>query len=204
MIVLDRKKPISALKLIHTLNHTQTNKFCDISSDHLDIIKPLEYTLNEHIHDLRAGLYKLTINDNEYIIDVHIDIRDKYSGDFLVIKSESDIILYAAGGVPYHLTPYKINSIKDSAFSYNINSINDTIDIIMVGGKTNFVGNPSLDNPITINRITSIAVNTDNVSESDSLNIPFKHTLGKLPNGARDYIIINTDKLIAHDIINTS
>ena len=31
-----------------------------------------------------------------------------------------------------------------------------------------------------------------------------KHTLGKMPNGALDYIIINPDKSIAHDIINTS
>ena len=62
MIILDRKKPISALKLIHTLNHTQTNKFCDINTDHLDLIKTLDYTLGKRIYDLRAGLYKIVIN----------------------------------------------------------------------------------------------------------------------------------------------
>ena len=74
----------------------------------------------------------------------------------------------------------------------------------MIGGKTDFIGTPSLDNPAKINRITSVIVNTNSVSESDSISIPFKHTFGKLPNGARDCIIINSDQLISHIIINTS
>ena len=39
---------------------------------------------------------------------------------------------------------------------------------------------------------------------SNELKIPLKHTLGSLPNGVKDTVIINADQLIAHDIINTS
>lgn len=201
MILLDRKKPISALKLIHNINHTQINRFCDINNDHISFIKTLDYTIGERIYNLHAGLYKIIINDIEYIIDVYFDLTN---GDFLIIKSEYDIALYMAGSAPYHLVPYKINSTSNITTSHDIESINDNIDIIMLAGKTNYVDNPSLENPGKINRITNIDMKTESGSYSDSLNIPFKHTLGSLPNGVRDFIIINADQLIAHDIINTS
>lgn len=204
MIIIDRKKPISALKLIHTLNHTKTNRFCDIHNNHIDIIKTLDYTINKRIYDLRAGLYKVLINGIEYIINVHIDVRDRYSGDFLIIKNEYNIILYAAGSTPYYIIPYRINSIKYITSSCDIESINDSIDIIMVDGSTKFIGNSSITNPSKIDRISSINIRTKSESGSDSLNIPLKHTLGSLPNGVRDFIIINTDKMIVHNIINTS
>lgn len=201
MIILDRKERISALKLIHTLNRTQINRFCDIHNDHVNLIKTLDYTIGERIYDLHAGLYKVIINNIEYIIDIYFDLSN---GDSLVIKSEYEIILYMAGSTPYYLIPYRINSEKDIISSCNIESVNDTVDIIMVTGNTEFVGTPSINNPAKINRITSLNIKTELDSESDSLNIPLKHTLGKLPNGARDYIIINSDQLIAHNIINTS
>lgn len=201
MILLDRKKPISALKLIHTMNHTQINRLCDINNNHLNLIKTLDYTLGERIYDLKAGLYRVIINGVEYIIDVYFDISN---GDLFVIKSEYDIILYMAASTPYHIIPYKINSTEDIESPHNINTINDSIDIVMLSGRTDYTGTPSLENPAKIDRITSLNITTKSGTESDSLNIPLKHTLGELPNGARDCVIINTDQLIAHDIINTS
>lgn len=202
MIIVDKKKPISALKLIHTTNHTQINRFCDIHNEHYNIIKTLDYTIGERIYSLKAGLYKIVINNIEYIIDVYFDI---FNGDFLVIKSEYDIKLYMAGSTPYNIIPYKINSIKDITFSCDIETINDNIDIIMIAGDTNYIGDVSLNNPGKINRISNININTEsNLDSYYSLNIPLKHTLGSLPNGSKDYIVINADQLIAHDIINTT
>lgn len=200
-MILVGKKPISALKLIHTLNHTQTNRFCDLHTDHVNLIKTLDYTIGERIYDLKAGLYKIIFDENEYIIDIYFDLNN---GDFLLINSKYDIALYMASSTPYNIIPYKINSIENVVSLYNIESINDNIDIIMVAGKTTYTGNPSLENPAAINRIPSINIKTKYETESNSLNIPFKHTLGNLPNGIRDYVIINADQLIAHEIINTS
>lgn len=200
MILLDKKKPISALKLIHNINHTQINRVCDIDVTHQEFIKDLDYTIGERIYDLKAGLYKVLINGIEYIIDVYFELSN---GDFFVIKSENDITLYMAGSTPYRIIPYKINSIKNISSTHSIDSINDNIDIILLGGETDHVGSPSLDNPAKINRISSLNIITSG-TETNRNDIPLKHTLGKLPNGARDYIIINSDQLIAHDIINTS
>lgn len=201
MILLDKKKPISALRLIHTLNHTQTNKLCDINNDHINLIPTLDYTIGKHIYNLHAGLYKVIINEIEYIIDVYYDLRN---GDFLVIKNENSIIMYMAGSEPYNIIPYRINSTKDIISACNIKSINDSIDIIMVAGNTNYTGFPSLESPISIDRISALNINTKSKTNTDSLSIPLKHTLGKLPNGARDMVIINTDKMVIHDVINTS
>ena len=82
MIILDRKERISALKLIHTLNRTQINRFCDIHNDHVNLIKTLDYTIGESIYDLHAGLYKVIINNIEYIIynyNVENNITCKYN-----------------------------------------------------------------------------------------------------------------------------
>jgi hypothetical protein len=201
MIVLDRKKPISALKLIHTTNHTQSNRFCNINNNHLDIIKPLDFKLGKRIYNLNAGLYSIVIDGVTYIIDVYFDLSN---GDFFIIKNKDCITLYMAGSTPYPITPYKVNSIENNNTSlYNIESVNNHIDMIIVSGDTKYTGEPSLDNPATINRIPSININTEHGSESDSITIPFKHTLGSLPNGAKDYTVINTDQLITHNIINT-
>lgn len=201
MILLDEKKPISALKLIHTLNNTQINRFCDISTDHINLIKNIDYTINERIYNLQAGLYKIIINEIEYIIDIYFNLSD---GDYLIIRSECDIVLYMASNVQYRIIPYRINTTKNIISSYNIESINDNIDMLMIAGKTDYFGDASLENPGKINRISNITINTNSGSKSDSLNIPLKHTLGNLPNGVRDSIIINSDQLIAHEIINTS
>ena len=201
MILLDRKKPISALKLIHTFNHTQTNRFCDIHVGHLDIIKPLDYIIGERIYNLKAGLYKILIDEIEYIIDIYFDLSN---GDFFIIKNLNDIKIYMAGNMPYSIIPYKVNTKQGITYSRNIETINDSIDAIVIGGSTNFIGTPSIQNPINIDRITNINITTTYDSNSDSINIPLKHTLGRLPNGAKDYIVINTEQLIAHDIINTS
>lgn len=201
MILLDRKKPISALKLIHSLNHTQTNNFCDININHDNLIKNLNYTLNERIYNLHAGLYRISINNIEYIIDVYFDLSN---GDFLVIKNENDIKLYMAGSTVYYITPYRINSVQNISSSHYVDSINNNIDIITVTGETDFIGTPNLDNPAKINRITSFNIKTNLAENSDELTVSLKHTLGKLPNGAKDMIIVNADKFIAHDIINTS
>jgi hypothetical protein len=201
MIVLDRKKPISALKLIHTFNHTQTNRFCNINNDHINIINTLEYTIDERIYDLKAGLYKIIIDNTEYIIDIYYDLSN---GDFLVIKNKDTITLYMAGSTPYPIVPYKINNIYNDKSEYTIDSVNDSIDITIISGNTNYAGNPSLNSPAKINRSAGININTKFGEKYNSLNISFKYTLGKLPNGVKDYIIINSDQLIAHNIINTS
>lgn len=201
MILVDRKKPISALKLIHTLNHTQVNRFCNINSDHIGLIETLKYTVGERIYDLKAGLYRVIIDKTEYIIDVYFDLSN---GDFFVIKNADNIVLYMAGSTPYYITPYEVSSTESITSSFDIESVNDNIDMIMIAGESNYIGTPSLETPGKINRLTSINIKTESDSDSDTLTIPFKHTLGRLPNGARDYIVINSDKLIAHDIINTS
>ena len=201
MILLDRKKPISALKLIHTFNHTQTNAFCDINNNHIDFIKTLNYTIGERIFNLSAGLYKIVFGEDEYIIDIYFDLCN---GDYLLIKNKDCITVYMAGSTPYPIVAYKINYIKNITHSCDIETINNSIDSIMVGGKTNYIGSPSLNNPAKIYNIFNLNIKTESNSDSDTLNIPLKHDLGMLPNGARDAIIINTDQLIAHNIINTS
>ena len=200
MIILDRKKPISALKLIHTYNHTQTNKLCDIHKDHLSLIKTLDFTIGERIYNLHSGIYKIIIDEIEYIIDIYYDLSN---GDFLIINNADDISLFMAGSTHYSIIPYKINTIKNTESSY-INTVNDSIDIIMIAGKTEFIGSPSLENPTKINRISNIKINSQSGLNTDSLSIALKHSLGKLPNGARDYIVINSEQMIAHYIINTS
>lgn len=201
ILITDRKKPISALKLIHTLNHTQTNNFCDIHDNHVSFIKTLDYKIDERIFNLSAGLYKIVFDNAEYIINVYFDLSN---GDFLLIKNKDHITLHMAGSTPYPLIPYRINSIKDITSSCNISSVNNNIDAIVIGGKTNYLGNPSLDNPSKINRITSLNINTKSGSDSDSLDILLTHTLGELPNGVKDYLIINSDQMIAQYTINTS
>ena len=200
MILLDEKRPISALKLIHTLNHTQTNRFCDINNDHLNFIETLDFIIGERIFYLKAGLYKIVVNNNEYVIDVFTNLS---VGDYLIIENENTIKLCISGKL-YPIVSYKINSITNIKSSYNIESINNSIDIIMVAGITTYTGTPSLKSPARIGRIAVINSITRSGSNSDSLRIPLKHTLGGLPNGSRDCIIINADQLIAHDIINTS
>jgi hypothetical protein len=201
MILLDRKKPISALKLIHTFNHTQPIRLCDIHSGHSDLIKILDYTIGERIYNLQAGLYKVIFGKKEYIIDVYFDLSN---GDFLIIKNKDNITLYMAGSTPYPIIPYEINSIKNIQNNHNIKTVNDSIDIITVAGKTRYAGSTSPGMPMDINRTSSIIVETNSGNNSDSLYIPLKYTLGELSNGARDYVVINTDQLIAHNIINTS
>lgn len=207
MILLDRKKPISPLKLIHTFNYTETNRFCDIHVGHLEVIKTLDYTIGERIYNLRAGLYKIIFDDNEYIIDIYFDLNN---GDFFIIKNLYDIKIYMAGSTPYNIIPYKINSTRGISSPLDIETVNDSIDVIIIGGNTDFVNSDgtaakgSIQNPVDINRRLSINISTKSDSKSHSLNIPLKHSLGRLPNGARDYIVINTEQLIAHDIINTS
>ena len=200
-MILDRKKPISVLKLVHTFNHTQTNRYCDIHIDHADFIKPLKYKLNRGIYNLNAGLYKIKINDTEYIIDVYFDLKD---GDYLIIRSEYNIGIYMAGSTRYNVIPYKIHSTKDIKTSCNINTVNGGLDAIVIGGTTVADNNPSINNPSKIDRLSNIVINTESGNNFDSYTIDFKHQLGRLPDGARDYIIINTDQLIAHNIINTS
>lgn len=201
MILLDRKKPISALKLIHTLNHTQINRACDIHENHINFLNFLKFTIGEPIYNLEAGLYRILIDDIEYIIDVYFDLSN---GDFLVIKSAYDVTLYMAGSTPYHIIPYRINSIKSIESSCEIECVNDNIDAIMIIGNSNYTGTPSLETPGKIDRVAYIKLSTESEFGFDTLTIPLKHTLGRLPNGAKDFIIINTEQLIAHDIINTS
>lgn len=201
MIIIDKKKPISALKLINSTNHTHTNRFCDINNEHVNFISRLNYTIGERIYNLKAGLYAIEFNNNRYIIHIYFDL---VNGDFLVIKNQYNITIYMAGSNPYHIIPYKINSDKDITSEHNIESINDNLDIIVASGETTFTGTPSINNPVDISRLSSINLSTSSSSNNDSINIPLKYTLGKLANGARDYIIINTDQLIASNIINTS
>lgn len=201
ILITDRKKPISALRLIHSLNHTQTNKFCDINNNHVSFIKTLDYVIDERIFNLSAGLYKVIFDGIEYIINIYFDLSN---GDYLLIKNKDNITLYMAGSTPYPIVPYKLNSTKNITSSYDIECVNDSVDAILVGGKTNFSSTPSLSNPVNIDRITSLNIKTKSDSNSDSLNILLTHTLGKLPNGARDYLIINSNQLIYQYTINTS
>lgn len=200
MILVNKKKPISALKLIHTLNHTQTTRMCSIHTKHIDSIKTLTYTPGKRIYNLQAGLYKIIDNGVEYVIDIYFNLSNS---DSVIINNVDDITIYMAGSTPYHVVPYRINSVYDILIP-TIDSVNSTIDAIMISGNTKYSGTPDINNPAKINRTANAPIRTSSGSNSYSLNIPFKYTLGKLPNGATDYIIINSEQLIAHSIINTS
>lgn len=200
-MIIAGKKPISALKLFHFTNHTQTGRYCNINSQHNSLIKTLSFKINEPIYNLAAGLYKVVINEIIYVIDIYFNLRD---ADHLIIKDENNINLTIASNY-YPIIAYKLLSVENIISPYNlIGTVNDNIDAIMITGNTIFNGIPSLNNPTSIDRINSITINTNNDLNNDSLKIYLNHPLGCLPNGVKDTIIINADQLIAHYIINTS
>ena len=201
MILLPNKKPITALKLLHSINHTQVGRCCYINKQHESLIKILNYTINEPIYNLEAGLYKIVIDGITFIIDMYFYLTD---ADHLIIRNANSIDVVVASN-HYPIVPYKLLSVKDTASHYDLqDTVNDFIDAIMVVGNTQYTGSPSMNSPASINRIASINISTLSGENSNELKIPLKHTLGSLPNGVKDTVIINADQLIAHDIINTS
>lgn len=201
MIILDKKKPISALKLIHTLNHTKVNRLCDIHTRHYMVYaKYLEYTINERIYNLKAGLYKIKFNDIEYIINILFNLSN---GDFLVIKDEYNIILYMAGSIAYNIIPYRINKEKLMT-STTIKTINDNIDMVAFSYSTHVDGSPSLDNPMKINRLPFLNITSESDMKFSIPTIPLHYTIGGSLNAVNDFVIINLNQSIVQYIINTT
>lgn len=190
-------KYIDALNLIHSTNHTKVNRLSNININHIGIIKQItDYEIGEKIENLDAGLYKVLIDGNDYIIDIYFKMSND---DYLIIKDKNNISLYIEDN-KYPIIAYLYNETEIPGELYN--TVNSHIDCITVIGNTKS-NTPSLDKPVTIDRITQLNIKSEYESNSDEVIIPLKYSLGKLPNGAYDYIIINSEQMIVHNIINT-
>lgn len=191
-------KPISVLKIIHGINNFTPVRYCDIHNTH--ILKSLSFTYGNAIYNLQAGLYKINIDGVDYVFDLYYDLID---GDFIVINNANDIKLYKSLTY-YAIIPYRLKNNKSIIGTNTLqNTVNSNIDCIAIDASSKYNGVASINNPMSINRLTSMNIRTVSGSNSDSLNISFKGTFGSLPNGAHDSIIINSELLVMHNIINT-
>lgn len=200
MILLPGKKPIIPTKLLHQYNHLKPRAVCVVHKDHLPFIKQLNYTLNEPVFNLDAGLYRLEINGVSYIIDVYYKL---INGDFIMVHNEHDIRM-CYNVVERPIIPYKLLSTPDMPKVYTMeNVMNGAVDMIMVTGKSTFVSG-TVSNPGTADRITGLHIKTSNGNDYQISDIPLKNTIGNLPNGATDFTIIDTARLISHDGLFTT
>jgi hypothetical protein len=196
------KKAINATKIIHSLNHTQVNKCCDINSQHTSLIKTLDFKIGEPIYNLSTGLYYITIDNATYVINIYMPVS---SSDYLVIRNKDNISLYIST-IPYPIVAYELAVRGDVSSGHAMsNTINDNIDSFMFIGNSTYSGVPYVTSPMSINRITSIVLNSsDGSTNSSSLKINPKHTLGSLPNGVCDVLLINSDNLSCVEVAKTS
>lgn len=201
MILVDRKKPISALKLIHSINHTQVRRCCEINSQHNSLIKNLSFSINEPIYDLAAGLYSISMYGIKYIFDVNT----KLSGsDHLLIKNNNNISI-VIDGIHNPVIMYELLNTEEIKTSLSLdNTVNSNLDLMVFTADTICSGNPSIDEAMEIDRVSSLNISSKYNNNNDSLNIPLKHTLGSLPNGVRDILIVNSEQAICHEVVNTS
>jgi hypothetical protein len=197
-------KHINALKLLHTTNHTKVDRVCHINENHYNnFVKKLDYVVGEPIYDLDAGLYEVSIDNKDYVIDIYFSLID--NGDYLVIKDKFNIALYRSFN-HYPIIAYlKESIIENSLQTITItDTVNSNIDAVLLSSITDIsVSTGTLENPVSINRINSISITTGFDDNKNEFKIPLKRSLGCLPNGVMDYFIINNEQQIAHEIINT-
>lgn len=196
--------PILPVNLLHNFNHTKIKKCCNLNDNHKMYIKNLEFQFDIPIYNLESGLYKIIINNVKYIIDIYFNLID---GDFLLIKGLHNINIYRSLN-KYPVIAYRIdvnNKVDSNSHSHTINNtINGSIDSIMITGNTVYDGDPYISDPVDINRTKCINIKTSNNDNIYNLDIPLKHTLGSSSSGKKDIIIINANQLIAHEIIYTT
>ena len=118
--------------IIHSTNHTQTKRVCSINNNiNYTTLSP---TSNMEYSNLSPGLYSITINNVTYYFDLYIAVgmSDK---EKLVIKSPHNAYVLLRDSKHMINLYEKINNNSSNEVSLD-NTVNSTIDMIVVNGKT--------------------------------------------------------------------
>lgn len=118
--------------IIHSTNHTQTKRVCSINNNiNYTTLSP---TSNMEYSNLSPGLYSIIINNVTYYFDLYIavGISDK---EKLIIKSPHNAYVLLRDSKHMINLYEKINNNSSNEVSLD-NTVNSTIDMIVVNGKT--------------------------------------------------------------------
>ena len=118
---------LMSTSIIHHTNHTQTTRVCDLFTQHQ--LTYLEYDLHEYTN-LLPGLYYVIISNKEYFFDIYTQI----CGDdkLYIINANNAYIIKS--GKKHTVILYKLNSIIEDNKTEFDNTINATLDMIVITG----------------------------------------------------------------------
>ena len=207
----DGSNRITAMDLLHAINHTHTNRVCNLSTSHVvDESLSGSFTIDDDHHvfyDVPPGLYEAIIEGESYIFDLYVTVA---FSNMLIINSPFDA--YALNGLnKYYLNLYKVTGSNTGGDTTLQHTLNTHLNMIAIDGKTTRAAasvEPTTPSPVSsissFKILTSKTTSMPKAEDSDPndiydsdpdpkdyLEIFLKNNIKSLPNGVRDTFILN-------------
>lgn len=124
-------------QLIHQTNHTRFNKLAVLSSNNIDeqSIISISYR-NDNIYHLNIGVYKIEINNINYIFHLYIPTIDNDST--LYIKSPTNAYV-EIHNKKFNILLYKVLGTQNTNIESLDYTLNNYIDLIIVNGYSDSI-----------------------------------------------------------------
>lgn len=131
-----KPKTMPIMQIIHSNNHTQTARVCNINEKHLsqeNVI--IQLTMNENgiFNNLKPGIYSIIIDEIEYFFDLYISILG--SKESLIIKSPNNAYV-KIGTKKFLINLYTQAGTNTSNELTLEDTVNNYIEMIIIDGKT--------------------------------------------------------------------
>ena len=131
-----KPKTIPIMQIIHSNNHTQTTRVCNINEKHLNQENVItQLTMNEDgiFYNLKPGIYSITIDSTMYFFDLYIAILG--SKEKLIIENPNNAYV-KIGAKKFLINLYTQVGTNISNELTLEDTINNYIEMIVIDGKT--------------------------------------------------------------------